>query len=39
MLKVHILVRCTHFNGQAYIPSRESIDLDGIPYMKHSSYF
>ena len=35
MLKVHILVRCTYCNGQAYLPTREAVDLDGNPYMKH----
>jgi hypothetical protein len=35
MLKVHILVRCTHCNGQAYLPHGEVVDANGKPYIQH----
>ena len=36
MLKVHILVRCTHCDGQAYIPAREAVDANGNTYIQHN---
>ena len=36
MLKVHILDRCPHCDGRAYLPSGEAIDSSGKPYTRHT---
>lgn len=36
MLKVHILVTCSHCNGKAYLPVSEADDGQGHKYIRHS---
>ncbi len=35
MLKVHILMICSHCNGEAYLPISESEDCQGNKYTRH----
>jgi DnaJ-class molecular chaperone len=35
MLKVQVLVSCSHCNGKAYLPMGEAIDCQGNKYTRH----
>ncbi len=35
MLKVHILVTCSHCKGRAYLPVSETDDVQGQKYVRH----
>ena len=35
MLKVHILTKCEHCKGQAYLPTGEVVDNNGKPYTRY----
>jgi hypothetical protein len=35
MLKVHILISCSHCNGEAYLPLGEAEDCQGHKYIRH----
>lgn len=35
MLKVHVLVTCSHCNGEAYLPIGDAEDSQGHKYTRH----
>ena len=36
MLKVKVLVTCSHCNGEAYLPMGEAADCQGHKYIRHT---
>jgi len=37
MMKVHVLFKCEHCRGEAYVPTEEAEDYRGNKYMRHQA--